>query len=209
VAGIQTDLRLTRRERQAETRLQVISAARRLFLERGYHGTTLSAVVDAAGFTKGAVYSNFASKAELALAVVEEIERGNVELLAQAFGANPLPADRAGALTVWAEELLRDTDAIRLRNELNFAAMDDPELAETMRHKSRNAQASIAVMLRGLDGSDRFLMDVDDLASALLALAIGVGLQRLNDPEYDLATFVKTAGVLTGTAPDPPVARKQ
>lgn len=192
------EIRKTRRERQAETRLQVIAAARGLFLDRGYHRTTLSAVVETAGFTKGAVYSNFSSKAELALAVVEEIERENVEVLARSFQGSPNPAERARLLTKWSEEILKDTDAIRLRSELNFAAMDDPSLAETMRHKSRNVRASVAVMLRGMEDPDGFLLDVDLLASTLVALAVGVGLQKLNDPDFDVQAFVQAAGVLTG-----------
>jgi AcrR family transcriptional regulator len=192
------EIRKTRRERQAETRLQVIRAARQLFLDRGYHRTTLSAVVEAAGFTKGAVYSNFSSKAELALAVVEEIERENVELLAKGFQNAPDPAARAVLLTKWGESLLADTDAIRLRSELNFAAMDDPALADTMRHKSRNVRASVAVMLRGLEDPDKFLLDIELLSATLTALAVGVGIQKLNDPEYPVQAFVTAAGVLTG-----------
>lgn len=192
------EVRKTRRERQAETRQQVITAARELFLTRGYHRTTLSAVVEAAGFTKGAVYSNFDSKAELALAVVEEIERENVEELAEAFQGASDPVERAQLLTKWGETILADTAALRLRAELNFAAMDDPSLAETVRHKSRNVRASVAAMLRGLDYSDRFLLEVTVLADALTALANGVGMQKLTDSEFPLESFVKAAGVLTG-----------
>lgn len=192
------EVRKTRRERQAETRSQVIAAARRLFLDRGYHRTTLAAVVEAAGFTKGAVYSNFSSKAELALAVVEEIERENVESLARTLQAAPDPDARQQLVTKWGEDILRDIDAIRLRSELNFAALDDPALADTMRHKSRNVRASVAVMLRGMDDPDGFLLDIDLLASTLTALAVGVGVQKLNDPEFDVQAFVTTASVLTG-----------
>lgn len=176
----------------------MIGAARALFLDRGYHRTTLASVVEAAGFTKGAVYSNFSSKAELALAVVEEIERENVEVLAKAFQGAADPQERARLLTTWGETLLADTDAIRLRSELNFAAMDDPELGDTMRHKSRGVRASVAMMLRGLEHPEEFLLDVDLLAATLSALAVGVGIQRLNDPEYPLDAFVLAAGALTG-----------
>ncbi|MBO9531539.1 MAG: TetR/AcrR family transcriptional regulator [Solirubrobacteraceae bacterium] len=196
--GAVPEVRKTRRERQAETRQQVVTAARELFLTRGYHGTTLSAVVEAAGFTKGAVYSNFASKAELALAVVEEIERENVEKLAGAFQGASDPAERAKLLTLWGETILSDTAALRLRAELSFAAMDDPALAETIRHKSRNVRASVAAMLRGIDHSERFQLDVPVLADALTALANGVGMQRLGDPDFDVQAFVLAAGVLTG-----------
>jgi AcrR family transcriptional regulator len=197
------EARKTRRERQAETRQHVITAARELFLTRGYHRTTLSAVVEAAGFTKGAVYSNFTSKAELALSVVEEIERENVEKLAEAFQGATDPAERAHLLTAWGETILADTAALRLRAELNFAALDDPTLGETVRHKSRNVRASVAAMLRGLEHTDRFLLDVGVLADTLTALANGVGMQKLVDPEFDLQAFVRAAGVLTGASTEP------
>jgi AcrR family transcriptional regulator len=61
----------TRAERQARTRADLIDAAERLFSENGFDATSLGAVADAAGFTKGAVYSNFASKEDLFFAVYE------------------------------------------------------------------------------------------------------------------------------------------
>ena len=54
--------RLTRPESQARTRAELIATARDLFLSDGYAGTSLERVAEAAGYSKGAVYSNFASK---------------------------------------------------------------------------------------------------------------------------------------------------
>jgi AcrR family transcriptional regulator len=61
----------TRAESQARTRTELIDAAERLFTGQGFHATSLGAVADEAGFTKGAVYSNFASKEDLFFAVYE------------------------------------------------------------------------------------------------------------------------------------------
>lgn len=193
-----SETRKSRREQQAATREQVITAARRLFLTHGYHATTLSAVVTAAGFTKGAVYSNFSSKAELGFAVVEGIERENILRLAEVFQRTPVAADRARALTAWSEELLRDTASIRLRLELNFAAMDDPDLAITMQTKSRNIRGAMRQMLSEMDTVDGFLLELDVLAPTLQALSTGMGMQRLIDPEFDLQSFVVASGVLCG-----------
>ena len=63
--------RLTRDERRAQTRERLLDAAAEVFNRLGYHGASLEAVADAAGYTKGAVYSNFASKSELFLALAE------------------------------------------------------------------------------------------------------------------------------------------
>jgi AcrR family transcriptional regulator len=64
--------RLTRRESKALTQRRLISAAREVFVRRGFHAATLEAVADEAGFTTGAVYSNFANKADLFLAVLDQ-----------------------------------------------------------------------------------------------------------------------------------------
>jgi AcrR family transcriptional regulator len=65
-------VRLTRKESKALTQRRLISAARTVFLRRGFHAATLEAVAEEAGFTTGAVYSNFANKADLFLAVLDE-----------------------------------------------------------------------------------------------------------------------------------------
>src|SRR6185436_19462753 len=66
-----TTARLSRAERREQTRDDLIAAADRLFVEGGFHATSLDQIAAAAGYTKGAVYSNFASKEDLFFAVYE------------------------------------------------------------------------------------------------------------------------------------------
>jgi AcrR family transcriptional regulator len=63
--------RLSRAEQAERNRTLVLDAARRVFLARGYHGATLEKIADEAGFSKGVVYSQFDSKADLFLALLE------------------------------------------------------------------------------------------------------------------------------------------
>jgi AcrR family transcriptional regulator len=63
--------RLTRVERKAQTRAELLEAARRVFLRRGFHGASLDEIAQEAGYTKGAVYSNFADKDGLFLALLD------------------------------------------------------------------------------------------------------------------------------------------
>jgi AcrR family transcriptional regulator len=62
--------RTTRVERKAQTRSDLLTAARRVFLRSGFHGASLEEIAEEAGYTKGAVYSNFDDKAALYLAVL-------------------------------------------------------------------------------------------------------------------------------------------
>lgn len=63
---------ISRRDRRRQTREAIVFAARAAFAEDGYHGARLDQIARAAGFSKGAVYSNFAGKAELFLAVLDK-----------------------------------------------------------------------------------------------------------------------------------------
>lgn len=67
---------LSRRDRQRQTREALIFAARHVFSEDGYHAASLERIAREAGFSKGAVYSNFDDKSALFLAVMDK----NLEL---------------------------------------------------------------------------------------------------------------------------------
>src|SRR3954469_13948468 len=92
-----TTVRLSRAERRARTRDDLVAAADELFSANGFHATSVDAVADAAGYTKGAVYSNFASKEDLFFAVyerrvdryVEHVERRLAEASDAATGPAP------------------------------------------------------------------------------------------------------------------------
>ena len=62
---------LTQEQRRQRTSADLVETARGLFLERGFHGASLDEIAEAAGYSKGAVYSNFGGKAELFLAVLD------------------------------------------------------------------------------------------------------------------------------------------
>src|SRR5437879_6422414 len=78
---------LTPERRRAMTREHLLAAAAEVFARRGYHGATLDEVAETAGFTKGAVYSNFTSKEDLFLALTQRRE----EQLIAAFEAAARP----------------------------------------------------------------------------------------------------------------------
>jgi AcrR family transcriptional regulator len=63
--------RKTQAERREETRELVFAAAARVFAQRGFHATSLDAIAEEAGFSRGAVYYNFADKEELFLELLD------------------------------------------------------------------------------------------------------------------------------------------
>src|SRR3954463_1333645 len=94
-----TTVRLSRAERRARTRDDLVAAADELFSANGFHATSVDAVADAAGYTKGAVYSNFASKEDLFLAVYARRADGAVEGVERVLAAAPDPITGIGTLS--------------------------------------------------------------------------------------------------------------
>src|SRR5256885_16749950 len=94
--------RLTPERRRALTREHLLAAAAEVFAERGFHGATLDQIADAAGFSKGAVYSNFSSKDELFLALIKEqgaaMVRAYGDVAERLEAEDAAPADWVAAL---------------------------------------------------------------------------------------------------------------
>ncbi len=137
---------LTRERRRELTREALLDAARTVFAHRGYVAGTLEAIAEAAGLTQGAIYSNFANKQELFLAVVE---RRNTRLLAAYQGAlrahaTDGPADPAAITRVWTEHELNDSEALLLTLEIRLAALRDPALRARLGEFERQTEQAIA-----------------------------------------------------------------
>lgn len=77
--------RLSRSERQTQTRAQLLEAAQRVFLRKGFHGASLDEIAEEAGYTTGAVYSNFSGKDDLFLAVLDAEARRRFPLHTEAM----------------------------------------------------------------------------------------------------------------------------
>ena len=80
---------LTPDKRRELTRRHLLDAAAGEFARQGFHGASLDAVAAAAGFTKGAVYSNFSSKADLFLAVIDDRMERQAETLNEEIATPP------------------------------------------------------------------------------------------------------------------------
>src|SRR5262245_20975222 len=120
--------RLSRPEQAERVRTGLLAAARSEFLRAGYHGATLDQIAATAGYTKGVVYSRFASKAELFLTLLEE--RIEQRLVQNESFARTLEEVRGVDELVqrWAEIQTEDEAWTMLVIEFRVHASRDPEL---------------------------------------------------------------------------------
>ncbi|MDQ6807334.1 MAG: TetR/AcrR family transcriptional regulator, partial [Actinomycetota bacterium] len=77
--------RLTRDEKRAETRSALVRSAADVFARRGFHAASVDEIAENAGFSVGALYSNFERKEDLLLAAIEQNVSDWTRLFAERF----------------------------------------------------------------------------------------------------------------------------
>jgi AcrR family transcriptional regulator len=175
--------RLSRAESRARTRQKIIDAATRLFLRDGFRATSLEQVAESAGYTVGAVYSNFDGKTAMGIAVIDELYAREEQRLAESLVAVPATDQEAlfAALSTWAESTIGDPDWTRLEIEIAAAvAHEDVHRAATAARYAR-LRARCRELITERLGVESTL-DPELLATAIVGLALGVGAQRAADP---------------------------
>lgn len=178
---------LTRAESQERTRQALLDAAARRFSQQGYLGTTLAQVASDAGLTKGAVYANFTSKADLFLEVRKEWSfSGLPEVAERLAGVTDLDA----CMEVVADWIatFADESAARQRANLEFlveAASSEATAAAFQEpwHQTGDLIKTLVVgEMRRLGGLEIDPTDLDDHIDVLVGAILGLGILRGLDP---------------------------
>ena len=171
--------RMTRAESKAATRSDLLDAARRVFVERGYHGASLDLVAREAGYTKGAVYSAFGSKGRMFLAVYEREIEGRIA----AFSAHA--DDPATGARQWMQRVRAERGWMLALLEFRLHAARDPELNAAYAERHRRYLETVTEII----GTD---------ATKVIALGNGFALEALALPDADVERlFVETIGRVT------------
>jgi AcrR family transcriptional regulator len=212
--------RETRAERQARTRAELLGTAAKVFARRGYNGASVEEIAEQAGYSHGAVYSNFDGKADLFLAVFEEYmaERAQELAATQVAVAEDAPLEvRARALAdQWMERFANDRESFVLHMEFIAHADRDPELAGRFGARSSALREAIARYIVDYqeEAGVELALPADDLALILRALGIGLAVEALVSPDavredlYGdfvelLVTLLRSQGTNEGSVPPP------
>ena len=177
--------RLTREESKERTRTRLVEAAERLFIRKGFDDASVEEISEAAGYSRGAFYSNFDDKEQVFLAV---IDRRRPKALDDIFEPISDPAERVAAVRDWFSAQWRLRDFIALRMEFSRKAMRDrsvrKRLAEFRRRELETYAASVDRYLGAPDGAAVERPEI--VALALLAVAQGLGTLAVDtEPEYE------------------------
>lgn len=184
--------RLLRAERKERTRAELVEAARAVFLRRGFHAASLDEIAEEAGYTKGAVYSNFENKDGLFLAVLDEQFRRRAETyLEMVFEHDDIEDSYRAVARFWRDANEREPEWARLVSEF---------FVHASRHEALRAQA-LAVRERGLDAiaaiidavaarhGVEFTVPTREVARGGGALNRGLAIEQLLNPDLPGALF--------------------
>ncbi|AUN40668.1 TetR/AcrR family transcriptional regulator [Tsukamurella tyrosinosolvens] len=190
--------RLSRADAQSRTRALIVASATELFLRDGFTATSLEAVAAHAGFTRGAVYSNFANKVSLGTAVIDglyEQETSRVLALAEAARADGLAAV-IDSLDAWGRTIVGDRAWFRLEMAVSATSAADGALMTATASRYERIRAATTTLVEELEAAHGLELPVDaeTLALGLFSLILGLGMQRATDPTVStdvVAVFVQ------------------
>lgn len=175
--------RLTRAESQERTREDLLDAAAEVFARRGFNAASVEEVAEAAGYSKGAVYSNFAGKADLFLALLDrEIHRVEPEW-EEVFAADKTVEERVAGVAT----MLGGTDCGQTMMHMEFLlhALREPEARGKLAERYREMRAGIAENLerhfQAMGGDPP--IPLDQLAWVMEAIELGLRIQACVDPD--------------------------
>lgn len=204
--------RRSRKEARAETRHRLLDGAAEVIRERGFGAASVEAIAEAAGFSRGAFYSNFETKEQLFVELLHDrvysAYRRMMEAVPIEGGATPLERLRWGAEQM-ADRQRNDDDRwlFELWLELLAHAARDPEfakLAATFWSGNRAMLTQITEATSAEVGRE-LPVEARHLATAQIALDIGLAVQHLVDPEaVPLDIYPQLFEVLFGQLLTPP-----
>ncbi len=192
---MQAAKRMTRAEKQASTREALLEAAADAFTRVGYEAATVDGITEAAGFSRGAFYSNFESKDELFLTLIESRIQTSLIDIAAAFQQGATAGDRIRSGGQFLDSLVaKDRQWCLLYMEFWARAVRDPKLRRRFAQQYETWRTGIAELIE--TQSRELGIDLDapsrELASALIALFEGHVLQRLIGPkDFDEGFFTR------------------
>jgi AcrR family transcriptional regulator len=178
-------VRLTRAERKEQIRADLIASAEQVFRRRGFHQASLEEIATEAGWSKGAVFSNFTGKDDLFLAVVEDRNRrSQADQTKQMRARRTLAGSLRAASGEIADVMLRDPHWTPLLIEFWTHASRNEQLRSRVSAAHEQLLEGYALLIDGLAARDglEFVVPAKEVARSAASLARGLAIERLLDP---------------------------
>ncbi|MEU5537539.1 helix-turn-helix domain-containing protein [Streptomyces sp. NPDC020362] len=177
---------MSRAEAKARTRELLLDAAARVFARKGFVGASVEEIAEAAGFSIGALYSNFGSKEALFLELLSHRQTDRIAEAAQALERHPAGsteiAAELGALLVDVAD--KDIDFAPLQAEFWLYAVRNPHVLDAMAANLRDPREALERVISASLAQHGAPAEVcaEAVATVVAALFLGLVRQRRIDP---------------------------
>lgn len=187
-------VRLTREQSRDQTRQRLLDAAQAVFIQKGFGAASVEDVAADAGYTRGAFYSNFASKAELLLEVLKRDHDTIMQRLSGIFeDGQASRADMEARVLQYYSECYQDNACFLLWVEAKLHASRDPKFRESFNALMRELRQTTTDYIKAF--SERvgtpLTMPAEQMALGLIALCDGVQFFYSSDPQSVPAQFAQ------------------
>ncbi len=194
----QTDLKQERRK-------QILDAAEKVFIQRGFNKARMDDIVAESGLSKGALYWYYKSKDEIILALMDRFFAGEMQVEDELISTE---GDASQRLEVFFEAAFNDIRRFEERMSLGYEffslAARTEEVRDAIRGYYRRYQAILSQIIQhGIDSGDFISIDPNDAATAAISILEGMALMWFLDPEIldwdrigDLPTRIFLQGIM-------------
>ena len=181
-----------KRIKRTEVRQRLLQAAFKVFAQFGYAGASLEKVADTAGFSKGAVYSNFSSKDELFFELVAKKIDDRAELVQKAMEQHSLASSKPVTIEQMARQIGSELNGLGAADpqwqimfiEFWVHCAKNPSLRSKLAEKRMTMRRGLAEIISIQSSALNIVINQEqalDLATILLALSNGLGIENLLD----------------------------
>jgi TetR/AcrR family transcriptional regulator, transcriptional repressor of aconitase len=170
--------RLTREESQAQTRAKLMTVGREHFLRHGLGGAVAEKIAEDAGYSRGALYSNFDGKEDQFLAVIREEQDRRMESFRSIFKKEPSAKQRLRRMREAIADLYTDPDWIVLRAEFEAGALRNERIRRTFVEVHREQVRDGGNLIRNLARSSEIHMGVKPNEFIMIILNLPLQLHR-------------------------------
>jgi len=179
-----TKVRLTREQSRDQTRQHLLDAAQSIFLAKGFVAASVEDIAQAAGYTRGAFYSNFRSKTELFLQLLKRDHEAVMADMHAIFDGELSRAQMEERVLQYYSTLYRDNECFLLWVEAKLQAARDPRFRSAFVAFMRETRQAITEYIRHF--SERvgtpLGLPAEQLTLGLLALCEGMQFNYVFDP---------------------------
>ena len=182
-----TQPRLSREAKKAETRSALVRSAADVFARRGFHAASVDEIAENAGFSVGALYSNFERKEDLVLAAIEQNVADWARLFTERFREADEFRDQARLIAdAWIAGVTAEPEPFLLWIELWAYVIRNDRLRDELAVRSRAIRELFTSMVRETAEKAGVALPAglaEELGTVFDALGLGLAIRRLLDPQ--------------------------